>query len=116
MATLVSFDIDGTMEMGDPAGPVPVSLVRTAIALGYIVGSASDRTVLAQRKLWAACDIEVDFVGGKHHLSEVSQRWPCDRMVHIGDTDVDAHYARLAGFEFVHIDALPVAGAEGWIF
>ena len=40
---LVSFDIDGTLEVGDPPGPIELALVRRAKALGYIVGSASAR-------------------------------------------------------------------------
>jgi hypothetical protein len=113
---LVSFDIDGTLEMGDPPGPVPIALVRTAKSLGYVVGSASDRTATDQRRLWSEQGVEVDFVGGKHHLDRHRDRWDCERRIHIGDTDVDAHYARLFGFEFVHVDELPEAGAPGWIF
>ena len=30
MVTLVSFDIDGTLEVGDPPGIVPITLVQTA--------------------------------------------------------------------------------------
>jgi hypothetical protein len=34
--------------------------------------------------------------------------------VHVGDTDVDERYALLAGFEFLHVDALvePVAADD----
>ena len=33
---LLSFDIDGTLEIGEPPGIVPVALVRTAQHLGYL--------------------------------------------------------------------------------
>ena len=46
---LISFDIDGTLEMGDPPGPIPLALVRLAKERGYVVGSSSDRTLLDQR-------------------------------------------------------------------
>ena len=39
---VVSLDIDGTMEFGDPPGPVTVELVRLVLAAGVIVGSASE--------------------------------------------------------------------------
>ena len=39
---LVSFDIDGTMEFGDPPGPVPAAVARELVGRGYIVGVASD--------------------------------------------------------------------------
>jgi hypothetical protein len=101
---LVSFDIDGTMEFGHPPGPVTVDFVRELIADGHVVGSASDRTRGDQSSLWASHGIEVAFIGGKHHLHEVRERFPAARYLHIGDGHVDEHYARLAGFEFVLMD------------
>ena len=35
MVTLVSFDIDGTLEVGDPPGIVSIALVKPAKRLGY---------------------------------------------------------------------------------
>jgi hypothetical protein len=112
----VSFDIDGTLEVGDPPGPLSLDVVRLAKNLGYVVGSASDRTVSFQQRMWDEAEIEVDFVGHKHHLAEIISRFECDRHIHIGDTDVDRHYANLAGVEFHFVDAVPYAGTEGWIF
>lgn len=111
----MSFDIDGTMSFGDPAGPVDVGLVRAVAALGHVVGSASDRTRAEQTALWARHGLEVAFVGGKHHLAEVRGRFPAERYVHIGDTVVDEHFALEAGFEFFAVDRLPDRGAPGWI-
>ena len=113
---LISFDIDGTLEDGDPPGPVSMDVVRLAQSLGYVIGSASDRTVGEQRKMWDRHAIVPDFVGHKHHLDRVAARFPGARMIHLGDTEVDAHYARLAGFEFFHATAIPAAGTGGWIF
>ena len=101
---LVSFDIDGTMEFGHPPGPVTIEFVRALAADGHVVGSASDRTRSDQENLWSAAGVDVAFVGGKHHLHEVRDRFPADRRVHIGDTHVDEHFARLAGFEFCWVD------------
>ncbi len=115
-ATLLSFDIDGTLEEGDPPGPIPMHLVTQALELGYIVGSASDRTVSEQRKIWERRGFEVHFVTHKHHLAQLAARFPNHRMIHIGDTYVDAHYARLAGFEFHYAPDLPEPGTAGWIF
>ena len=98
--TVVSFDIDGTMEFGDPPGPIAVALVRAVADLGHVVGSGSDRTRSDQAALWEAHGMDVAFVGGKHHLPEVKERHPAARYVHIGDTDVDAHFAKVAGFDF----------------
>ena len=109
---VVSFDIDGTMEFGHPSGPIMVGFVRAVAAAGHVIGSASDRTVADQSALWSAHDLDVAFVGGKHHLHEVRARFPADRYVHLGDTDVDAHYARLAGFEYIGVQD-PTALGDG---
>jgi len=100
---VVSFDIDGTMEFGHPPGPIMVGFVRAVAAAGHVVGSASDRTVADQSALWAGHALEVAFVGGKHHLHEVRARFPARQYVHLGDTDVDEHYARVAGFDFIGV-------------
>jgi hypothetical protein len=101
---LVSFDIDGTMEFGHPPGPITVDVVRSVGAAGHVIGSASDRTRSDQESLWAVHGVEVAFVGGKHHLPAVRDRFPDEAHLHIGDTHVDEHFARLAGFEFVWVD------------
>ena len=113
---LVSFDLDGTLEVGDPPGPIPIAAVRKTQELGYTIGSASDRTRRDQEDLWATHGIPVHFVGGKHHLHEVRARFDCVRYVHIGDSLVDELYALQAGFEFHHVDALPVDGTAGWLW
>jgi phosphoglycolate phosphatase-like HAD superfamily hydrolase len=112
---VVSFDIDGTMSFGDPSGPVAVDLVQAVASLGHVVGSASDRTRAEQTKLWTTHGVEVAFVGGKHHLTDVRRRFAAHRYVHIGDTVVDEHFALAAGFEFVSVEHLPAPGAPGWI-
>jgi hypothetical protein len=111
---LVSFDIDGTLETGDPAGPVSLTIVRQARQQGCLIGSASDRTLGEQRSMWDAAAIAVDFVGHKHRLVEATQAFGCTRRVHIGDTPTDEHYARLAGFEFLPAEAF--AGITEWDF
>ena len=101
---LVSLDIDGTMEFGEPPGPVTVAIVRRLLAAGIVVGSASDRTRGDQEDCWRTRDVTVAFVGGKHHLDDVRARFSATRYVHVGDTHVDEHYAGLHGFEFVSVD------------
>jgi len=112
---LISFDIDGTMTFGDPPGPVPVSFVQAAIDAGHVVGCASDRTRSAQLALWAAHNTALQFTGHKHQLAGLRERFPAAvRCVHVGDTPVDEHYAKAAGFEFWHVDEAAVFFARGW--
>jgi hypothetical protein len=104
MVTLVSFDIDGTLEVGDPPGIVTIALVKTAKRLGYMVGSCSDRPISHQRSLWERLQITVDFTVLKHQLASVKARFPAEAYYHIGDTEVDDHYATGAGFRFLKAD------------
>lgn len=103
---LVSFDIDGTLEAGDPPGPVTFGLVTEARALGCVIGSASDRTLSEQRAIWQQAGIRPDFTCHKHRLKESTAQFGCQRMLHIGDTPLDEYYARQAGFEFRYADDL----------
>ena len=105
MVTLVSFDIDGTLEVGDPPGIVTIALVKTAKRLGYMVGSCSDRPISHQKSLWERLRITVDFTVLKHELATVKARFAAAAYYHIGDTDVDDYYATGAGFRFLKADA-----------
>ena len=112
MAILVSFDIDGTLEAGDPPGPVTMSMVRKAQALGCIIGSASDRPIPVQQGIWDRHGIDVSFVSSKQGLPDVKTRFPADEYYHIGDTEIDQQLAEAAGFQFVWMDA---GHTEPWI-
>jgi hypothetical protein len=111
---LVSLDIDGTLEGGDPSGPIPLEFARRLQSLGVLVGSSSDRTLTDQRRFWQAGGVEVDFIVLKHQLPELPGKYACGRYLHIGDTNQDMYFARLAGFEFWHVDSLerPAPGEQ----
>ncbi|HUG38717.1 MAG TPA: HAD family hydrolase [Candidatus Limnocylindrales bacterium] len=105
--TLVSFDIDGTLEVGDPPGIVSIALVRRAKYLGYVIGSCSDRPVSHQQDIWARLlGIVPDFTVLKHRLDDVKASFAADTYYHIGDTDIDEHFAAGAGFRFLRADAV----------
>jgi hypothetical protein len=103
--TLVSFDIDGTLEIGEPPGIVPIALVRQAQRLGYFIGSCSDRTIRYQQAMWEQLHIEVDFTVLKHRLADVKARFAAAAYYHIGDSDIDRSFAMSAGFRFLPADA-----------
>jgi len=110
--TLVSFDIDGTLECGEPPGVVTVELVRTAKRRGWLVGSCSDRPISYQQALWERLGIAADFTTLKHRLAEVRARFPAAACYHVGDTDLDARVASDAGFRFLLAEA---AAHHGWV-
>ena len=105
MVKLISFDIDGTLEMGDPPGIITMDMVRAIKALGYLIGSGSDRPLSSQRQLWESHHIVVDFTTLKHQLADVKARFQAEVYYHIGDTDMDHFLADRAGFRFVRADA-----------
>lgn len=111
---LVSLDIDGTLEGGDPPGPIPLEFARRLQALGVLVGSSSDRTLTDQQRFWQAGGVEIDFTILKHQLPELPGKYDCGRYLHIGDTNQDQYFARLAGFEFWPVDSLetPAPGEQ----
>ena len=113
MVILISFDIDGTLEVGDPPGILTMELVRRTKEKGYLIGSCSDRTLSGQRAIWEQHNIPVDFVVSKHMLPEVKAKFEADVYYHIGDReDLDKKYALEAGFEFLWPHE---AVAEPWL-
>ena len=102
--TLVSFDIDGTLEVGEPPGIITIALVRKAKALGYLIGSCSDRPLGHQQALWERLGIAADFTVLKHQLALIKARFAAAAYYHIGDTDTDDYYATAAGFRFLKAD------------
>jgi hypothetical protein len=111
MRTLVSFDIDGTLEIGDPPGIVTVPMVQLAKSLGYVIGTCSDRPISFQQELWERLRIGADFTVLKHRLIDVRARFRAAAYYHIGDTETDHVVATGAGFRFLKADA---AGHRSW--
>ena len=106
--TLVSFDIDGTLEVGDPPGFITAVMVAAAKARGWIIGSCSDRPVSHQQRMWLEHNIPVAFTVLKHQLDQVKAEFSAEQYYHIGDTNIDRHYAERAGFAYFFPDASSV--------
>lgn len=98
---VISFDIDGTLDLGDPPGPITRDMVLRAKELGFIIGSCSDRSASSQRAIWTRLNIEPDFVALKHMLGDVKQQFDARSYLHIGDRDLDQQFAAKAGFDFL---------------
>ena len=112
MRILLSFDIDGTLETGDPPGPVTLDMVRDAQAMGCIIGSSSDRSITSQKEMWEKHNIKVDFVSNKHVLIEIKQQFEADYYLHMGDRELDRQFALEAEFDFMWMDQ---AATQPWI-
>ncbi len=103
MSKLISFDIDGTLEVGDPPGGITMDMVRQVQTLGYLIGSCSDRTVTEQRRIWQDHGIAVEFTVLKHGLDQVKEQFPAEEYYHVGDTDTDRRVSVEAGFGFLTV-------------
>ena len=112
MAILLSFDIDGTLDVGVPPGGVTREMVRRAHDLGYLVGSCSDRALSSQRAIWRQLDVPAVFIAAKHQLGDVRSQVVADAYFHIGDRDTDLQIAEQAGFGFWWVHE---AVAEPWL-
>ncbi len=104
MPKLISFDIDGTLEVGEPPGSITMEMVRAAQEAGYLIGSCSDRTISSQRRIWEEHGIAVQFTVLKNQLGDLMARFQAEEYFHVGDTDLDRHMAQQAGFAFVPVD------------
>ena len=104
LVKLISFDIDGTLEVGDPPGGITMDMVRQAKSRGYLIGSCSDRTVSEQQRMWQAHGIAVEFTVLKHRLDGVKDQFPAEEYFHIGDTEIDRRVSVQAGFSFLPVD------------
>jgi len=100
VAILLSFDIDGTLEVGDPPGGITMAMVQRAHDLGYLIGSCSDRPLSSQRAIWERFNIPAVFIASKHQLGDVRSQVIADAYYHIGDRDTDFQIAAEAGFGF----------------
>jgi hypothetical protein len=104
MPGLISFDIDGTLTVGDPPGLITADMIRQVKTRGYLIGSCSDRPISHQEAMWRRIEIAPDFTVLKHRLVDVRARFAADAYFHIGDTEIDRSFAGEAGFRFLWAD------------
>jgi len=67
--------------------------------------------------MWERAGIPVEFTVLKHMLADVKAKFDADEYYHIGDTDMDKHYAGIAGFSFVQVQTMdrePWMGEIPW--
>ena len=112
MLKLISLDIDGTLDVGDPPGLIPISFVRELLAAGFIVGSCSDNTVSWQKRMWDSAGIAPHFSVVKYGLREVRASFAADHYVHVGDKITDRLAAQNGGFDFIDVAQMTGPGGE----
>lgn len=109
---LVAFDVDGTLEVGSPPGPIRLEAVRRLKERGLIVG-----IVGAKEKVEAALRGLDFYMGGDPHkernLRELAARYRPALAIYVADRPSDREAALKAGFCYVRPDDFPGAAVEG---
>ena len=105
MTKLISFDIDGTLEVGDPPGIITMDMVRRTQSAGLSHRQLFGPHHQFPASLWENHNIRVDFTVLKHQLADVKAQFQAEAYYHIGDTDMDRFLPTRAGFRFVRADA-----------
>ncbi len=114
---LISFDIDGTMEFGDPPGILTKEIVSYFRDRGAVVDSASDRPVSAQWSMWKQYGVELDFAILKHHMKTLRDKYPdFSSYWHVGDRPLDQQNAKEAEFTFFWPDQFPTIELGNKVF
>ena len=100
---IISFDIDGTMEFGNPSGLVTVEMVKAEIVKGNAIISCSGHIVANQIKMFKEHGIELQMACLKGGLREAKRNWNVnvERYIHIGDDEIDKEAAEFARFEYM---------------
>jgi hypothetical protein len=105
---LITFDIDGTMEFGEPKGLLTREHIEYFRSHGALIGSASDRPQSSQERMWTEYGVTPDFYVMKHRMGELKRRHPdAHTFWHVGDRPVDQKTAQAAGFTFFWPDQFP---------
>lgn len=103
---LIAVDVDGTLEVGDPPGPVKIQ------TLANICRSSPPGVVIVSDsylKVWRRTDLTGHLIpacavpsGKIARLKALRSEYPAEgRYVMVGDSDEDAEAAREAGYEYM---------------
>ncbi len=98
---LLIFDVDGTLTVGDPPGPIPPSLLVELKRRGFTVG-----VVGSWSKVPGDVLAELDFHYPGHPekprwLSEACRRYSPVIAIYVADEERDREACRLAGITYV---------------
>ena len=102
---VVSIDIDGTMEFGEPPGPVTVALVQTLVAAGHVVGCARPTArAPTSRTTWAGARHRAHVRRWQASPRTVRERFACRALRTRRRHACRRALRGVAGFEFVTVD------------
>jgi len=86
-----AFDRDGTLEWGNPPGPVKKHHLIFLKQLGYQIGGSGGQAEGEQYSNWKSNGIDPDFVVFKSDIYTLKPRY--SKIIHIGDDITDRKVA-----------------------
>jgi phosphoglycolate phosphatase-like HAD superfamily hydrolase len=101
---LMSFDLDGTLDFGDPPGPISAHQLKKLKEKGVIIGGASGKESRFQVKRWRESGVKPHFVIVKVDIwkfKKLKTLINASEYIHIGDAPDDEVVAKKAGFNFL---------------
>jgi len=94
-----AFDRDGTLEWGNPPGPITKGHLGRTRALGYAIGGSGGQAAQEQERNWQENRSKPDFVVYKGDLPSLRGRFT--ELTHVGDREDDLNWARKAGARYM---------------
>ena len=102
MKKAFAFDRDGTLEWGNPQGPITKEHLEKMRSLGYLIGGSGGQPSSDQSERWREHRIEPDFTVHKENLPEIRAKF--SELTHVGDTQDDVEWAKKAKANFMYPD------------
>jgi len=107
---VIAFDVDGTLECGNPKGPIKLKTIRALKRAGFIVG-----IIGAYQKAVAAGlqgGIDVDFLMSGHpykpkHLTHLKLVYRPALTIYVGDEPADRQAALQTGCAYIKPQDFP---------
>lgn len=107
-SVLVAFDVDGTLEVGDPRGPIKLDDVRRLKEAGLIVGIVGAREKVEGRLVGLDFYMEGDPYK-ERNLKELASRFKPALAIYVADRPSDREAALRAGFCYLKPDDFSLA-------
>ena len=105
---MIAFDVDGTLEVGNPPGPIKLSKLKRLKEFGLIVGIVGS----FKKVKGVLPNLDFYYPGHPHkpkYLREIRERYNPALAIYVGDEEADRLAALNAGFIYVRPEDFPLS-------